>query len=540
MKTSRQLLLTISLMAGNLAFGTNNSSESGKAEDKNLKNKRPNILFCIADDATYLHFSKYGCKWVHTPSFDRVANNGILFSNAYTPNAKSAPSRACLLTGLNSWQLEEAGNHIGYWPENKYITFMEALSKQDYFVGFTGKPWAPGNMRTINGKPRELNGKAFQSRKLVPPTKEISSTDYSLNFEDFLKELPTGKPWCFWYGGHEPHRAYEFKAGVNKGGKTLTEIGKVPDFWPDNDSIRNDMLDYAYEIEYFDNQLGKLIQKLEFNGELENTIIVVTADNGMPFPRSKGIEYEYSNHIPLAIMWPKGIKNPGRTDSSYISFIDIAPTFIEAAGLKPEITGMSPMQGKSIVDIFSDTLKLDRSYILLGQERHDVGRPHNQGYPVRSIIQDGFLYIYNFKPDLWPMGNPETGYLNTDGSPTKSVILNMRRSGVDKSFWKLNFGKHPQEEMYQISVDKDCLINLSENKQYLLTKDKLKKKLFSELVKQKDPRVLGNGDIFDHYQLFEEPYRDFYERFSNGEQHIADGTYMWVNKSDYETEEIDN
>ncbi len=115
------------------------------------------------------------------------------------------------------------------------------------------------------------------------------------------------------------------------------------------------------------------------------------------------------------------------------------------------------------------------------------------------------------------MGNPETGYLNTDGSPTKSVILNMRRSGVDKSFWNLNFAKHPQEEMYQISVDKDCMVNLAGTEEYRALKERLRKRLFDDLKKQNDPRVLGNGDVFDQYQFFDETMRNFYERYTKGE-----------------------
>ena len=191
------------------------------------------------------------------------------------------------------------------------------------------------------------------------------------------------------------------------------------------------MLDYAYEIEYFDSHLQKMLKKLEETGELENTIVVVTADNGMPFPRIKGQVYEYSNHLPLAIMWPNGIKKPGRVVNDFVNFIDFAPTFLELAGLTVDKAGMQPVSGLSLTDIFySDkegTVNPDRNFELVGKERHDVGRPNDEGYPVRGILKDGYLYLRNFKPDRWPAGNPETGYLNCDGSPTKTYILNTRR-----------------------------------------------------------------------------------------------------------------
>src|SRR5690606_12425520 len=91
------------------------------------KIKPPNILFAIADDASWRSFSAYGNKWIKTPAFDEVAKKGILFQNAYTPNAKCAPSRSCILTGRNSWQLEEAANHSPHFPE-KFKTYAEALA----------------------------------------------------------------------------------------------------------------------------------------------------------------------------------------------------------------------------------------------------------------------------------------------------------------------------------------------------------------------------------------------------------------------------
>ena len=533
MKLVKQYLFSIGLVASNFMLSTN-ANTKGESVKKNIEKKLPNILFCIADDASFAHYSAAGCKWVKTPGFDRVANEGLFFANAYTPNAKSAPSRACLLTGRNSWQLEEAGNHIGNWPDQKYQTFMETLVKHDFFVGITGKGWAPGNPGMLNGAVRKLTGQEYSTKKMVPPTKMMGSIDYLANFANFLKDKPADKPFCFWYGSLEPHRAYEYGSGGKKGGGKLSDIDKVPNFWPDNDTVRNDMLDYAYEIEYQDGHLVKMLNLLAEKGELENTIVIVTSDNGMPFPRSKGLQYEYSNHMPLAIMWPKGIKNSGRIIADYVSFIDIAPTILDAAGVEWRSSGMEPTAGKSLTDIFENKKIHDRSSILLGQERHDVGRPNNQGFPIRSIIKDGFLYSYNFKPELWPVGNPETGYLNTDGSPTKSFILNMRREGVDKGYWNLCFGKHAQEEMYQISVDKECLVNLTDKTEYQKQKEMMKKLLFEELKKQKDPRVLGNGNVFDNYPFADSKSTNFYERYMNGETDLKFKT-NWANSTDYES-----
>lgn len=502
-----------------------------------LADARPNILFAIMDDASYPHMGAYGCDWVRTPAFDRVARDGILFTNGYTSNAKCAPSRASVLTGRNSWELGQLGVHIAVWPGDGYKTYCEVLADNGYHVGRTGKGWSPGIVES--GVERELTGRVFNKLTTNPPAEGISSTDYAANFEAFLDANRDGKAWCFWYGGHEPHRGYEYGSGVSKGGKKTFQIDEVPGFWPDNETIRNDLLDYAFEIEYFDRHLGEMLKLLEERGELENTLIVVTADNGMPFPRCKGLQYEYSNHMPLAMMWLQGVRNAGRTESAYVSFVDFAPTFLKVAGVEWEASGMEPTSGKELTDVFEDGYrKYDRSYVLLGQERHDYGRPRNQGYPIRSIIQDGFLYLHNFKPQLWPAGNPETGYLNTDGSPTKTVILDMRRNDIDAHYWALNFGKHPEEELYHIAVDPECLVNLAGKEAYQEVKETLKARLFEDLERQGDPRVVGpDGDIFDRYPFARDNAYDFYERYMRGE--IEGYQTGWVEPSDYETEPIE-
>jgi N-sulfoglucosamine sulfohydrolase len=498
-------------------------------------NDRPNILIAIGDDISYPHMGAYGCTFVKTPGFDRVAREGILFNNAYTPNAKSSPSRACILTGRNSWQLEEACNHVPFFPP-KFITFMESLNSHGYQTGYSTKGWAPGVALDSSGANRRMTGRLFDARKTVPPAKGIANSDYAGNFGDFLESRESGKPFCFWYGSQEPHRRYEYGSGVSRGGKKLSDISGIYAFWPENDTVRNDLLDYAFEIEYFDSHLVRMLEMLEVRGELENTVVVVTADNGMPFPRVKGQVYEYSNHMPLAIMWGKGIKNPGRVVDDFISFIDFAPTFLEIAGVEESESGMQKAEGRSFTDIFtsrrSGQTDKKRDHVLTGKERHDVGRPDDAGYPVRGIVKDGFLYLRNFKPERWPAGNPETGYLNTDGGPTKTLILNMKRSGRSGYFWDLSFGKRPEEELYNITSDRECINNLADKPEFNSVKQSLNNQLEKELTEQGDPRILGKGDVFDNYTYAEERTRDFYNRYMKGE--LSAESAGWVDSTDFE------
>ena len=509
----------------------------GKSAPKALipeKLTRPNILFCIADDQSFPHAGAYGCQWVKTPNFDHVAQRGVLFTNAFTPNAKCAPSRSCIITGRKPWQLEAAANHVPFFPV-KFKTYAESLIENGFHVGHTAKGWGPGDPGMINGKKRELLGPAWNVIKTTPPAKYISDIDYAANFEAFLKDNKEGKPFCFWFGSTEPHRQYEFKAGATKGHKLTSEIDKVFGFWPDNDSVRNDMLDYAYEIEYFDSHIGKMLKILEEKGLLENTIVIITSDNGMPFPRVKGNAYMLSNHMPLAIMWPKGIKNPGRTIDDLVSFTDFAPTFLDLANIKPDKSGMQKLEGKSLVPLFSGTQKGKfRDFMVIGKERTDLGRPDDQGYPIRGIISNEFLYLRNYHPERWPAGNPETGYMDCDRSPTKSVILNDRRSKGKSEYWDLCFGKFPGEELYQITENKECLENLAEKSEYVIIKKKLIRQMRSELRKEGDPRMFGSGDIFEKYP-YSEDNRNYYNRVMAGEKLKAG----WINNSDIEKQKIE-
>ncbi|MBM4020534.1 MAG: sulfatase [Planctomycetes bacterium] len=500
--------------------------------------RRPNILFALADDWSFGHGGAYGCRWVKTPAFDRVAREGILFTRAYTPTGKCAPSRACILTGRNPWQLKAAANHVCYFPP-EFKTYAEALAEHGYFVGMTQKGWAPGVAQDADGKPREMTGRPFNKRTAPPPAKGISNNDYAGNFQDFLDAAPPGRPWCFWYGSVEPHRGYEYGSGAAKGGKQTSDIARVPPCWPDKETVRNDLLDYAFEVEHFDRHLGRMLDLLQERGLLDDTLIVVSSDNGMPFPHDKGQAYQDSDHLPLAVMWKQGIRAPGRVVDDYVSFIDCAPTFIEAAGISWDETGMAPAAGRSLVEIFNaeqgGRVIAARDHVLVGKERTDVGRPHDWGYPIRGIVKDDMMYLHNFEPSRWPGGNPETGYLDSDGGPTKTAVLKSRNDPQDGKCWDLCFGKRPAEELYDLRKDGDCVVNLAGHADYQTRREQLKAQLFEELKAQGDPRMFGQGHVFDEYPYAQPAQRNFYERFMKGEKVQAG----WVNPSDFESAPLD-
>jgi N-sulfoglucosamine sulfohydrolase len=505
----------------------------------NSSGSRPNILIAVGSDISFPHMGAYGTTWVKTPVFDRIAKNGILFMNAYTPTSKSSPSIASFLTGRNSWQLEEACNYNPFFP-SKFKSLIEVLGGSGYLTGYTGKGWAPGIATDSLGNSRFLTGKAYNSRTAQAAASGISAIDYSSNFAEFLEARKDKQPFCFWFGSDEAHRKYETGSGLLRGSKQLKDIPVVPEFLPDVAAVRTDLLDYAFETEHFDRQLANMMDLLEKKGELENTLIIVTAGNGMSFPRAKGQNYEYSCHVPLAIMWGRGIRNPGRVISDFISFRDFAPTILEVAGLKESESGMKQITGNSFADIFRSSkkgyLSDKRNHVLIGSERDEVGRNNDNGYPVRGIIKDGFLYLSNYNPERWPSGNPETGYLNCDGSPTKSTILDMRRSGKSVEFWKLCFGKRGDEELYALSDDPACVKNLAVNAAYNAQKRTLHDQLYLELLDQDDPRAYGHGDVFDSFKYADESVRDFYNRFVKKE--LTPTSAGWVKPTDFETDEF--
>ena len=500
-------LVTFSVLAGGVFAGRVPKIEKSKG-------KHPNILFAIADDQSYPYASAYGTKGVSTPAFDEVAKRGVLFNNAFVGAPQCSPSRAAILTGKNIWQLEEAGTHSSYFPK-KLVVFTDLLEKAGYQTGFTGKPWAPGNFKDAgwshNPVGPEYNTKTFK----VVPTKGISKTDYFENFKDFYSKKGGETPFFFWYGGHEPHRIYEEGSG-RKSGKTLAEA-IVPSFLPDVELVKSDVLDYNLEIEWFDTQLGKMITFLREKGELDNTIIVVTADNGMAFPSSKANLREYGTHVPLAICWPKGMAGE-RIVNELVGLIDLAPTFLEIA----EVKGAPQMTGVSLANLLftakGENVEPPRKYVLTGRERHTHARPDDLGYPARAIRTNDFLFILNFKPDLWPAGDhaPESakapllaaadekslwpGYEDIDNGPTKIMLI--ENKGKYPEYFKSGYEKRPAEELYDIRNDSGCMKNLADDPKYQIIKKELKKTLEKDLKAQGDPRMSGKGDVFDSYPRF--------------------------------------
>ena len=441
----------------------------------------PNILFAIADDWGY-HASVLGEPVVQTPTFDKLAKEGVLFENAFCASPSCTPSRGALLTGKWHWRLGPGANLYGTVSEG-HAFYPDILEEAGYHVGYSRKGWGPGQSRGRNP--------AGEKHK---------------NFDAFLEAREDEQPFCFWFGSHDPHRGYR-KGSGKASGMDLAKI-RVPECYPDSPEVRGDIADYLLEVQRFDRETGELIQRLRELGELDNTIVIMTSDHGRPFPRAKSNLYDEGARIPFVIRHPKGIA--GTRVSDFVSLIDVAPTLLAAAGLPvPEdmdgvdlrryLTGLKPRAGRA-----------GRDHILIGKERHVPSQeaPDSGGYPMRAIRTHDYLLIKNYEVERWPSGTPHfqkafkpnAWYADCDNGPTKSYIVENRdRDEGHRRMYDICFGKRPAIELYDLKADPEQVRNVAEDPAYQATLKKLKVQLERELVAAQDPRETGGAEKFDQY-----------------------------------------
>ena len=457
------------------------------AED--APDSRPNILFAIADDWGW-HAGIYGDPVVKTPTFDRIAREGVLFNHAFISSPSCTPSRSAILTGQWHWRLEEGGNLWGTFPK-KHPVYTDILKENGYFVGYTRKGWGPGRLQP-GGRTKNPAGDRFK------------------NFTEFLAKRPKGNPFCFWFGSNDPHRGY--RRGSGKAAGMKLENIKLEACFLDSPEVRGDVADYYVEVQRFDNQVGGLLKELDAIGELDKTVVVMTSDHGMPFPRCKSNVYDTGARVPLAIRWPQKVK-AGRVVDDFVSLTDMAPTFLEAAGLKtPEV-----MTGRSIMNLLiakdSGRIEPSRDHVFIGKERHTVCQeaPETGGTPMRAVRTYDFLYIRNFAPDRWPSGTPNyekarikgSWLADCDNGPTKTYMVEHQDDDAHhRKLYNAAFAKRPAEELYDVKKDPGQLNNIVADAAFFTIKESLAALLMAELKKTRDPRVIGGGEKFDKYPYY--------------------------------------
>jgi len=489
MGNRRKFLKKVGLGASALSL----SLAGGTPKAHSKEAGRPNILFCIADDWGWPHAGKYGDTIVRTPTFNRLTDEGVMFEYAYVSSPSCTPSRNSLLAGQFHWRLGEGASLRSTLDVNIPV-YPLLLEQEGYHVGHWRKCWGPGVLEPGGYVDKHPGGKQYPG-----------------GFRQFLDARPEGTPFCFWLGASDPHRPYE--KGSGKASGINIDAVDVPGFYPDEEEIRSDIADYYYEVERFDRDCGEAVRLLEEAGELDTTIIVMTGDNGIPFPRCKSNIYDMGVRVPLVVRWGAQV-NGSRVVKDFVSLTDLAPTFLDVAGCAVP----RQMTGRSLLPLLQSgkegRIEPERDHVLFGKERHVPAQlaPSLDGYPCRGIRTERYLYIRNFAPDRWPAGvheggtHPMRSYADCDNSPTKSFLVEHRNDPRYRRFYELSFARRPSEELYDLSKDPDQLNNVAENSGYEKIRNELSKKLMSGLKATADPRVIGGGEMFDQY-----PYRAPYD-----------------------------
>ncbi len=396
------------------------ASSAVRADEKT----RPNILIAFADDwgryaSAYGQLEKGGPNdLVKTPHFDRVAGEGVLFRNAFVTAPSCTPCRSSLLSGQYFWRTGQAAILQGAIWDAAIPSFPLMLSEAGYHIGYTSKVWVPGKPAhaPFGGQKFAYNKRGNQFNRFSQFVDKASTVEAGKrelleqvrgNFRDFMGKREAGKPFCYWFGSTNCHRKWIQGSGKKQWGLDPDALkGKMPPFLPDVPVVREDFADYLGEVQAFDAMLGVLLQELESVGELDNTLIVVSGDHGFPgMPQGKCNLYDFGVAVPLAVRWA-GRVPAGRVVEDFVNLMDLAPTFLEAAGEKP----LEIMTGRSLVPVITSEKngQVDPSWdhVVVGRERHVAGaRPGRLPYPQRAIRTRDFLYIRNFKPDRWPMGS---------------------------------------------------------------------------------------------------------------------------------------
>ncbi|MBL8233972.1 MAG: sulfatase-like hydrolase/transferase, partial [Bryobacterales bacterium] len=297
------------------------------------------------------------------------------------------------------------------------------------------------------------------------------------DFHEFLAARGDGQPFCFWFGSHDPHVPWN-RGEARRASMNPSRL-RVPKHLPDDPAVREDILGYYAEVEEFDHECGQLLEELQRRGELDNTLVIMTSDNGWQLPRGLAGCYDLGVRIPMAMRLPGAIR-AGSTRDDFVTIGDLAPTLVEAAGLPrpPSFTANS---------LFSSQR---RDAVFLERERHANVRRGDLAYPVRGIRTRDFLYLRNLAPDRWPAGDPEFywavgPYGDVDDSRSKRLLLDRK----PQPYFDLSFAKRPAEELYDLRSDPDQVNNVAAAPTYTAAKLGLANRVTEWMKATADPRV---------------------------------------------------
>ena len=500
--------------------------------------ERPNILFAFADDwgrlaGAYAATDAPGGlnEIVRTPNFDRVASEGVLFRNAFVNAPSCTPCRSSLLSGQYFWRTGRAAILQGARWDDSIPAWPLLLRDSGYHLGKTWKVWSPGSpvdapyggaehaYQQAGGRFNGFSQRATQrvaQGATVDEAKEELFAEVRGNFRAFLDERDGDRPFCYWFGPTNVHRKWIRGSGAALWNFDPNELaGRMPPFLPDVPTVREDLADYFGEIAAFDAGLGVLLEELKAAGQLDKTLIVVSGDHGPPgFPHGKCNLYDFGVHVALAIAGP-GVEG-GRAVDDFVGLPDLAPTFLEAA--EQEIP--AEMTARSLWPVLASNrdgqVDPDRDYVLTGRERHvAAARTGHLPYPQRAIRTKDYLLVVNFRPDRYPLGDPyrlEGGdppstqevtnntfvtLPDEDAGPTKAWLVDRREDPEWGRYFDHAYRKRPRVELFDLKNDPHQMQNVADDPRHANVVEELRSRLFAELQRTGDPRLVDDGAFFE-------------------------------------------
>ncbi|MEM8968691.1 MAG: sulfatase [Bacteroidota bacterium] len=426
------------------------------------KPERPNLILIIADDMAWDDYGAYGHPTIRTPYLDTLAQQGIRFDQALLTISSCSPSRASIITGKYPHSTDAEQLH---WPlPADQITFVEKLRAAGYWTGQAGK-WHLGEaIKDRFDKVMDVSTSGFQlpsgGKAMVQQENESGCEDWI----NILNARSKDTPFFLWLAALDPHRDYKPNSIAQP--HTSTDV-IVPPYLPDTPEVRKDLALYYDEISRLDAFVGELLQELDRQGIAENTLILFISDNGRPFPRDKTTLYDSGIKTPWVIRWP-GQVVPGSVCQSLVSSLDIAPTFLKLAGLKPD----QPFQGKDFSPLLSQPSQPIQEFIYAEDHWHDF-----EDY-TRAVRTEQFKYIRNFYEDL-----PNTPSADILRSSTFQVMKQLREvDSLNTAQLACFVSPRPSEELYDVEQDPYELTNLAGNSEYAEILDDMRKKM--EQVRQ--------------------------------------------------------
>ena len=441
---------------------------------------RPNIILFIADDISWDDLGCTGNPTARTPHIDRLAANGRRFDAAYLTASSCSPSRSSIITGRyphNNGRASEL-----HQPITAHLPwFPRLLREAGYYTVLSGKHHMTSEPPVAGELPQPA---AFDS---VDTGKVPGNGGGHANWVKGVQERPKEKPFFCWFASNDAHRDWDGDVDwrpESYGAKHAAAAVRVPPFLRDDAATRDDLASYHNEVTRFDHYIGEVVAALEKEGALANTLILIMADNGRPFPRAKTRLHDSGMKTYLIAHWPAGLMQPGLPSTSLVSAIDIAPTVLAVAGLPPSPT----MQGLSFLPVLKNPASKVRQHAFSEHNWHDY---EAHGRAVRS---EGFLYIVNHRPALaWQ------GPADSVRSPSHQTLRAARDAGsLTPAQADVFLAPRPSEELYESATDQHQLKNLAADPAHRAVKVRLAKLLaeWSDVTGDTVPAHL-TGDGFD-------------------------------------------